>query len=52
MKELEKTRLISRSKIVNHPSYFEPMLMVQYGWSDKVKTVWNKEFELKKLSEK
>ena len=53
MKEREKKpHLVSRSKIVNHLSYSEPMLMVQYGWADKYKTVWNKEFELKKAREK
>jgi hypothetical protein len=52
MKELEKSHLVSRSKIVNHPSYSEPMLMVQYGWTDRYKTIWNKEFELKKAGEK
>jgi hypothetical protein len=52
MKELEKMHLVSRSKVINHPSYFEPMLMVQYGWADKHKTIWNKEFNLKKASEK
>jgi len=52
MKELEKTHLVSRSKVINHPSYSEPMLMVQYGWADKHKTIWNKEFELKKASAK
>jgi hypothetical protein len=52
MKELEKSHLVSRSKFINHPDYSEPILMVQYGWADKYKTVWNKEFELKKASVK
>jgi hypothetical protein len=52
MKELEKSHLVSRSKIANHPSYSEPVLIVQYGWANKYKTVWNKEFEFKKASEK
>ena len=46
MKELEKTHLVSRSKVVQHPNYSETILMVQYGWSDKYKTVWDKDFKL------
>lgn len=46
MKELEKTHLVSRSKFINHSNYSEPILMVQYGWADKYKTVWDKDFKL------
>ena len=51
--ELENAHLVSRSALVlDHPSYYYPMIKTQYGWSDGKTTVWNDELEWRKAQEK
>ena len=38
--------------VLDHPSYYYPMIKTQYGWSDGKTTVWNDEWEWRKAQEK
>jgi hypothetical protein len=39
--DLEGNVPVQRSKVINHPAYFKPVLMTQYGWAKRGKeTDW------------
>lgn len=44
---------VQRTRMVNHPEYFEPVILIQNGWKNPHtnETVWDKEM-IKKASEK
>lgn len=49
IEDLTGDTLISRSKVVNHPEYSKPVLMVQYGWKNSHRTVWDNEVQIKEI---
>ena len=33
--DLESNYQVQESKIINHPAYWEPVLMTRYGWAKR-----------------
>jgi hypothetical protein len=49
--ELTGDYQVQRSKIINHPAYSRPVLLVEHGWASRGKeTVWT-DSEIKEITE-
>jgi len=49
--DLCNNQVVYRSKIVNHPAYANPVVMVEQGWKDGQTVVWSGEIKYSEIKE-